>query len=223
MGIIKAKMPKVPKVLVWPADIVHTAADAFAFVVTAQNAAQPSPYPSIYRFKGSPMTMFEVLKPSFCCPIDVFNDDRHASAIASLRLGADGVFKLFQTFLAWPAGSILKMVAKKIESFAGLAGIYQAGLPRVQGQFQFPDQFTDKCQRRFGFLPAFAENYKVSRPRELPPQPLSEPSVNLSAHWAPIIQPPVLCPSSSGETAGVAFGQFHPANVPPFVDGLSTF
>lgn len=28
----------------------------------------------------------------------------------------------------------------------------------------------------------------VSRPRELPPQPLSEPDVSLSAHPAPIIQ-----------------------------------
>lgn len=63
---------------------------------------------------------------------------------------------------------------------------------------------------------------KVSRPRELPPQPLSEPGVNLSAHRAPIIQPPVLYPSSSGGTARVAFGQFYPAIAPLYVDGLLT-
>jgi len=77
--------------------------------------------------------MSKVLKPSFCCLVDIFNDDRHASAITSPRLGTDGIFKFLQTFLARPAGSTFKMVAKKIESFTGLARIYQAGLPPRAG------------------------------------------------------------------------------------------
>ena len=37
----------------------------------------------------------------------------------------------------------------------------------------------------------------VSRPRELPPKPLSEPYVNLSAHTAPIIQPMAIFQTSN--------------------------
>jgi hypothetical protein len=44
---------------------------------------------------------------------------------------------------------------------------------------------------------------KVSRPREPPPRPLSEPGVNLSAHRAPIIQPSVLHPFASAEIAWI--------------------
>src|SRR5262249_50613676 len=42
----------------------------------------------------------------------------------------------------------------------------------------------------------------ASRPRDLPPQPLSDPYVTLSRHTAPVIQPHSL-PHSSGKTASV--------------------
>jgi hypothetical protein len=41
---------------------------------------------------------------------------------------------------------------------------------------------------------------KVSRPAEQPRQSLAEPDVNLSAHPAPIIQPPEVSPSASEQT-----------------------
>ncbi|MCP3930567.1 MAG: hypothetical protein GY705_15875, partial [Bacteroidetes bacterium] len=56
-------------------------------------------------------------------------------------------------------------------------------------------------------------NGEVSRPKEPPPQPLSEPGVNLSAQRAPIIQPSVSAPSSSAGTTGVAYWQLGPANI----------
>ena len=98
----------------------------------------------------------------------------------------------------------------------------QLRLLRMNGQPK-----TAKPLREYSHNPAniffqFKADNKVSRPRELPPQSLSEPGVNLSAHRAPIIQPSVLCPSSNEGTARVAFGQFYPANVPLYVDGLLT-
>ena len=85
--------------------------------------------------------------------------------------------------------------------------------------FQPVLQSLTKCPR---ILLILKTGQKVSRPREPPPQSLSEPGVNLSAHRAPIIQPSVLCPSPSVGTARVAFGQFYPASVPLYVDGLLT-
>ena len=41
---------------------------------------------------------------------------------------------------------------------------------------------------------------EVSSPRDPPPKALSEPDVNLSAHPAPIIQPPVIFQISSVQT-----------------------
>ena len=67
------------------------------------------------------------------------------------------------------------------------------------------------------------QHHKVSRPREPPPQPLSEPGVNLSVHRAPIIQPTVSRPTANAETARIAFRQFFPTNAPPYGDGVSTF
>ena len=52
---------------------------------------------------------------------------------------------------------------------------------------------------------------------------LSEPDLNLSAHPAPIIQPSVLYQTANAEITGVAFWLFSPTNIPPWLDGFSTF
>ncbi len=58
---------------------------------------------------------------------------------------------------------------------------------QLQGVFQKQATFvSDGLSLR---LTAFDDYHEVSQSREPPPQLLSEPSVNLSAHWAPIIQP----------------------------------
>ena len=66
------------------------------------------------------------------------------------------------------------------------------------------------------------KDHQVSNAGELPPYVLSEPGVNLSAHRAPIIQPLVLRPSASAETARVAFGQFALTSIPHTDDDVST-
>lgn len=83
MGIIKAKIPKVPKVLVWPANMVFASADPLALGIAAQDTAQPPPYPTIKWFKGCPVAMFEVFEPSFRRFIDILYNDLQATAIAS--------------------------------------------------------------------------------------------------------------------------------------------
>jgi len=47
------------------------------------------------------------------------------------------------------------------------------------------------------YLSVGVEDHPVSRPRELPPRSLAEPCLNVSAHTAPSIQPPVVSPSAS--------------------------
>ncbi len=191
MGIVKAKIPKVPKVLVWPASVVPAPADALFLVIATQDASEPAPDPPIKRLEGCTMAVFEVFKPSFVGSANVCNNLSHASAVAPSGLTTDGVFELLQAFLTRPAGAVFKPIPKKFEAFIGLMGIDHAGLVRVQGQPSLFDQLGHLRQCRFGLLPTFAQDNKVSRPRELPAQPLSEPGVNLSAHRAPIIQPPV--------------------------------
>src|SRR5262245_37998361 len=45
------------------------------------------------------------------------------------------------------------------------------------------------------------QNDEVSRPWELPPRSLAEPCMNVFAHTAPLIQPPVAPPSASEQRA----------------------
>jgi len=58
-----------------------------------------------------------------------------------------------------------------------------------------------------------------SSPREPPPQALTEPDVNVSAHPAPIDQP-MHRVVSNGQTNLAVFVQFEPATDLPFVDVL---
>jgi len=55
----------------------------------------------------------------------------------------------------------------------------------------------------------------VSRPAELPRQPLSEPDVNLSIHTAPIKQSFFLPPLPNVRTTLASFAELTPASVPP--------
>ena len=118
MGIVQAKIPKVPKVLVWPADIVHAPTNAFAFVVAAQDASESASDPSIERLKGFPVAVLEIFKPSFARFIDVRNNRRHTAAIAASGLASDGVFELVQALLTRPAGAFLEMVSEKFKAVA---------------------------------------------------------------------------------------------------------
>ena len=64
------------------------------------------------------------------------------------------------------------------------------GLFPVYPQEQFVlDVRDDIRQRPFGTPLALAKDDQSSQPGELPPELLTEPYVNLSAHPAPIVQP----------------------------------
>ena len=62
---------------------------------------------------------------------------------------------------------------------------------------KFLQSFYQKLIKLSRFILVLEQTYKVSRPRELPPKPLSEPYVNLSAHTAPIIQPMAIFQTSN--------------------------
>ena len=55
MGIVKAIIPKVPKVRVWPANMVLASTDTFAFAVPTQDAAQSAPDPSVDVLERGPV------------------------------------------------------------------------------------------------------------------------------------------------------------------------
>ena len=75
-----------------------------------------------------------------------------------------------------------------------------------------------KALDNLGFIAVFEEDNKVSRPREPPPQSLSELYVNLSAHTAPIIQSEIQDQASSAQKDWApAFGSF-PTMILPFDD-----
>ena len=61
--------------------------------------------------------------------------------------------------------------------------------------------FFQSLSEYFCFVPVLKTTDKVSRPRELPPESLSELYVNLSAHTAPIIQPMAVSQISSVQTS----------------------
>ena len=70
-----------------------------------------------------------------------------------------------------------------------------------------------------GRLAAFAIDSESSSPREPPPQALTEPDVNVSAHPAPIDQP-MHRAISNGQTNLAVFVQSVPAIDSPFFDVL---
>ena len=91
------------------------------------------------------------------------------------------------------------------------------GAPGI-GKLSIVERFADSlglpCVSLLGSQLAPEE---VSRPRELPPEPLAEPYVNLSAHTAPIIQPKVILQISSVQTILCRVLRQFQASVPLFV------
>jgi hypothetical protein len=82
-------------------------------------------------------------------------------------------------------------------------------------QFQ-AHPFHDNAYPPYGFFRlrfSAAHHHKVSSPGESHPQALSEQDVNLSAHTAPIIQPPVESPTIANDgIISHLFWQRHRAN-----------
>lgn len=163
MGIVKAKIPKVLKVLVRPSDVILAPAYSSTFVVAAQDGPEPAPDPPVQWFKGFPMAVLEVFKPSFAGFIDVGDYNRHIAAIAAFRLASDSVFEFIQALPARPASTVFKMIPQKVEALSGLPGVNQNGFIRMQGQSPLLDQIVDPEQGRFGFCPALAEDHEIIR------------------------------------------------------------
>ena len=93
MGIVKANIPKIPKVFVCPAYVVLTPADPFFLIVPAQDTPQSAPYPAIQRLEGRPVAVLEVPEPSNARFVDVLDNGRHAPAIAPAGLASDGILE----------------------------------------------------------------------------------------------------------------------------------
>ena len=101
--------------------------------------------------------------------------------------------------------------------------IDQLGFLRVDRQSIFLKPLIQHLQDSLCIGSVFKTDDEVSQPRELPPRLLSEPSVNLSAHWAPIIQPTALHPASSEETDLAVISQSARVCVPLFFCGALAF
>ena len=67
----------------------------------------------------------------------------------------------------------------------------QRRLLGMHGEAETGKAFRQNLHNPAGICFALTADEKVSRPGESHPQALSEPDVNVSAHPAPIIQPPV--------------------------------
>ena len=123
--------------------------------------------------------------------------DRPAPSTDRLQLGSQPIaagFHLRQRS-TFPGSSPIKGKPQKVEdarpgmSVPRSRKVDQPGLLLVQSQF-VPGQSTrERFAHSQGITLYRAADHQVSQPREPPPRLLSEPSVNLSAHWAPIIQP----------------------------------
>ncbi len=113
------------------------------------------------------------------------------------------------------------MIPKEVKSFSGNRNIHQPGLFRMEAKPPFHGPLPQKAQGPLGLCLAATQNHQVSNAGELPPCVLSEPGVNLSAHRAPIIQPPVSRPSASAEIARDPSLIPSLTNVPHAADGAS--
>jgi len=83
----------------------------------------------------------------------------------------------------------------------------------MQGKVKLAEPLRQDLHEPFGVTFGLTPDDEVSSARELPPHALSEPSVNLSAHWAPIIQPMVKFPFANVQKDSVHAVQFFPASV----------
>ena len=64
------------------------------FTALSQDRSQPHPNPTIEVFKNSPITVFEVFKPSSQGRIQIRDDARQAVSVFAFGFAADTVFEL---------------------------------------------------------------------------------------------------------------------------------
>ena len=222
MSCYERIQPLLSKERIWPTLMVLSSSSSLSVLPFAKNTSQPHPNPSVQARKGRAMTVFEVFKPAPHCPIDVRDNGLQASPIRPLGLGSHCILQLCKTPSSRPPHPSLEMVPKKVEA-SWLGGIYDPRLFCVKSQACSLHPFFYLLQTPLGFRLCLIQKHEVSNAEELPLYVLSEPGVNLSAHRAPIIQPPVLHPSASAGIARVAFGQSSLTNVPHVADAASTF
>ena len=134
MGLYKAKKSMSPKELVWPAKMIVATADAVEPLTFAQDASQTSPHPFIDYSKSGFVTMFEVLKPTSQCAVNVFDNFGQTATVAARGFGSNGISELLQTFSARPSSAFLKVIAEKVKPFSWKAHVNQSGLARVQSK-----------------------------------------------------------------------------------------
>ena len=135
------------------------------------------------------MGVLEVSKPAPENWVEFCGDALQTTATRTACQLPDLIPKGLAAFRAHPATACFESITQKIKPLSFLRAITHAGFIRMQNQTMIIHPVLDHDEYLFGLLPCAAHHHKVSQPREPPPRLLSEPSVNLSAHWAPIIQP----------------------------------
>ena len=223
MGLHKTEKPMFPKEFIWPAKMIHIATDTLKpLTALSQYAAQATSDPSVECRKRPLIAVFEILKPALKRAIHVHRNDGQTLAVATPGMGTNGVFEFPQTLLAGPPCAPFEVIAEKVKSLTWKCCIYHAGLLGMQCKTPFRDQLLHLVQGLACLRFVTAHNDKVSNAEEPPLHVLSEPGVNLSAHRAPIIQPLVLYPSASAETARAACWLLSLTNIPLFCDVVLT-
>ncbi len=149
--------------------------------------------------------------------MDVFVHPRAKSLLEPFQGSLDPLRNRFapQTKAAVPR---LPAVVRESEEIEGLRSTFppcsaihhresaeldEARLVGVQIKRELAQALLEVAEKLFRILLALATNDEVSRPGESHPRALAELYVNVSAHTAPIIQPPASTPAdASGRTAG---------------------
>ena len=209
---------------IWPAPMIaRRPTKPRTFLPLTQECSQPTPHESVNIPERGPMGVLEVSKPTPENGIELCDDAFQTTATGAARQLPDLITKSHSAFRARPATACFESIAQKFKPLSFLRAIAHAGFIRMQYQTMVIHPVPDRDEHLFGLLSCAAHDHKVSQPREPPPQLLSEPSVNLSAHWAPIIQPLASHPASNAETCRDAFSQYPQACVPHVFCGTSAF
>ena len=132
--------------------------------------------------------MLEVLKPADPRAIDIHDRCAQALPIVPRGLGSNRVLELIETLLTRPSLTLLEVISQEVKP-AGLFGVDDPRLDRMQGQTRLRGPLPHLLQGPFGFRLAPAQDHKVSSARESHPHALAEPYVNVSAHTAPTVEP----------------------------------
>jgi hypothetical protein len=117
----------------------------------------------------------------------------------------------------------VKTGIRKTATSLAIFTVHHPGLLRMKRQTTRYEPFPQCFQQLLRLLPTSTVANQVSQPREPPPQLLSERSMNLSTHCAPITQPLATNPFASAGTVLEISSQHAQASALHVAYGVSAF